>query len=47
MRKTLKRVLMMMLVIGVVAGVYTRPNRPGNGGTGTNSVVETEESAEI
>ena len=45
--KILKSTLVIALAIVIVAGIYGRPNRPGGEGTGSNSVIETEENEEI
>ena len=47
MKKVLKKLLLLMVVSGLIAGVFGGPLRPGPGDGGSNSVVETEESAEI
>ena len=45
--KILKSTLVIALAIVIVAGIYGRPNRPGGDGTGSNSVIETEENVEM
>ena len=39
--------MLLMVVSGIVSGVFGGPNRPGPGGDGSNSVVETEENVKI
>ena len=47
MKKIFKSILVIALAIVIVAGTYGRPNRPGGDGTGSNSVIETEENVEM